>query len=71
MPTQKAEAHTRLTIRISSDVSAATAPVVHDIIGELVHALNLGIARLVINVQVAEQRNATVGLNQSAAGMGL
>jgi hypothetical protein len=37
----------------------------------LATSLNLGIARLVINVQVAEQRNATVGLNQSAAGMGL
>lgn len=55
MPFQKAEGHTGLAIRVSSNVSSATAPVVHDVGGKLVHALDLGIARLVINVQVAEQ----------------
>ena len=47
------------------DVAAAAAPVVDDVVLIIIHALNLGIAHPIIDVETAENAHAPIGLHET------
>lgn len=52
---------------VTGNVAAAAAPVVDEIVLEVVHTLDLGVAGVVVDVQVPQDADAAVGLHEAAA----
>ena len=57
----------RRSVAVAHDIATATAPIIYHIIYKLVQSLDFGITGLILDIEIAVKRNATLGLYQTTA----